>query len=86
MMKIGTGSDSMNTLGSASDALLETLKTDDGIVLAVELMSADIANMVSCIFFCECTSRSLNLIVLFPIFFHPSAFGLELPPCLSAAL
>ncbi len=76
----------MNTLGPVPDDPLEKLKMDDGIMLTVELMSADIANIVSHIFFCERSPRSLNSIVLFPVFFPLSAFGLELPPRLSAAL
>jgi hypothetical protein len=75
----------MNTLGSVLDALLETLETDARIMLAVEPMLADIANTIACIFFCERLLRSLNLIVLFPVFFPLLAFGLELPPGLSAA-
>jgi hypothetical protein len=33
------------------------LETDDRNVVEVEPLSADIANMVSHIFFCECSSR-----------------------------
>jgi hypothetical protein len=45
------GANSMNTLGPVPNDPLETLEMDDGIVPAVKLMSANIANMVSRIFF-----------------------------------
>jgi hypothetical protein len=75
IMKTRTGSNSMNTLGPALEVLLEMLETDDRIMLAVEPMSADIANMVSHIFFCKRLSRSLNLIVLFPVTFLHRLFA-----------